>query len=561
MASWPRSTPWIRLLLLWGGGVFLFTIGLGGVLLRDWDESLVARVALELSHRSWPDLLLPTYLGQPYLNKPPGLHGMIAAAIRLWELAAPGGNGAVPPEGLVRLMPALCSSALIPLTGLVQVRLRPGQPTAALATAVISLTLLPVVRHGRLAMLDGTQLSAMTLLWLGLLIAEPRHRRFVGGLLAGLAGSALLLLKSPVAVPVLAGALLLRALDRDLQPRDWFPLLSGLVVGLLPGLGWHAWHGWERGPAALVMWGMQGMARVVSTVDHHSGGPIVPLVQVLIGGWPWLPLWPFAIALAWRRRRERWGRWVVGLTLLNSLLVFPLRTQLPWYSLLVWPPFALACGPVLAELSGPPDELPRRRTVIGIAGIWLLLGLALLLVVIVSLSPMGATLEPYRELVLPAALGLSTAGVLLLRRQDSRPATRRSGARAVIALVSGWFLSLLLLFSGPNWNWELNEKPPITPAVALARVERAEAGPGRLLPLSVDQRDTRPSLLWYAAADFPPFDGSYASVPPGSFLLLARRDPSDGREGIHCRPERSGEDGWQLWLCHRQSGRAEHSVE
>ena len=36
--------------------------------------------------------------------------------------------------------------------------------SSALATSVILLTLLPVARHGRLAMLDGTQLTAMALL-------------------------------------------------------------------------------------------------------------------------------------------------------------------------------------------------------------------------------------------------------------------------------------------------------------------------------------------------------------------------------------------------------------
>ena len=49
--------------------------------------------------------------------------------------------------------------------------------TAALATSAILLTLLPIARHGRLAMLDGTQLTVMAVLWIGLLrLHRARHR-------------------------------------------------------------------------------------------------------------------------------------------------------------------------------------------------------------------------------------------------------------------------------------------------------------------------------------------------------------------------------------------------
>jgi hypothetical protein len=149
---------------------------------------------------------------------------------------------------------------------------------------------------------------------------------------------------------VVLGALALRWLDRTLDRGRWLWLFGGLLLGLLPGIAWHLAHGIARGDEALVMWGPQGMARITTAVENNRGGPVVPLVQVLIGGWPWLPLWPSGIALAWRERFSQAGRWTLGLTVLSALLVFPLRTQLPWYSLLLWPPFALACGPVLGSL-------------------------------------------------------------------------------------------------------------------------------------------------------------------------------------------------------------------
>ena len=371
--------PWRGLLLIWLAALALNLLGLAQAPLRDWDESLVARVALELSHTPWPDWLLPTQWGEPYLNKPPGVHALIGGLIQLWRRCSGAGSGALPPEWLVRLAPALGSSLLSPLLGLVQWQLRPGQRRDALWTAVIALTLLPLARHGHLAMLDGLQLSALVTLWLGLLLAQPSRpgRLVAAGLLAGLAGSALLLLKAPVAPPVLLVALGLRWLDRDLNRRSWGWLLAGLALGLLPGLAWHGWHLAWRGDGALVMWGRQGLARLHSSVEHHSGGPLPPLIQVLTGGWPWLPLWPLAMARTWQQRRQPWGRWCMGLTAMASLMVLPLQTQLPWYSLLLWPPFTLCCGPLVPALIDSHGSGRWRRVLIAGVSAWLL-ALALL---------------------------------------------------------------------------------------------------------------------------------------------------------------------------------------
>ena len=45
--------------LLWLAGLALVLTGLAQAPLRDWDESIVARVALELSRHPWPERLLP----------------------------------------------------------------------------------------------------------------------------------------------------------------------------------------------------------------------------------------------------------------------------------------------------------------------------------------------------------------------------------------------------------------------------------------------------------------------------------------------------------------------
>jgi 4-amino-4-deoxy-L-arabinose transferase-like glycosyltransferase len=542
--------PWRGLLLIWLAALLLDLWGIQQGPLRDWDESLVARISLELSETSWPDLLLPTLWGEPYVNKPPGAHWLIAGLIHLWRGGAPA--EALPPEWLLRLAPALGSSLLSPLLGLVQWQLRPGRRADALWTAAIALTLLPLARHAHLVMLDGLQLTAVTSLWLGLLLARPGRRwALAGGLLAGLAGSALLLLKAPVAPPLLLAGLALRWADADLSRRSWRWILFGLVLGLLPGLAWHGWHLACRGEIALVMWGRQGLARVVSGVENHSGGPIPPLIQVLSGGWPWLLLWPAAIGQAWRQRRGRWGRWILGLTTLASLLVLPLQTQLPWYSLLLWPPFALGCGPLMAEmLSGAGLERLRH----GIGRIWLVM--AALLLTAILISPLIPGLGPMAGIALPGGLGLLAAGLVL----GFGKAERRQRQRAAWGLVLGWSLSLLCLFSTPLWNWELSEQASIRPLLPL--VSRSSRG-GDLarLPLLVEGvQGHRPSLQWYAQDSLDPKLKGELRSAQGLLLVseaasveqtrLARKLGSDRINSSTCSLERSGTAGWRRWLCH-----------
>ena len=146
-------------------------IGLGDVPLRD----LIGTVArgLELSQGQGEAVLLPTLWGEPYLNKAPGLHSLIGLVIRLGS-----DTQQRPSEGLVRLVPALLSSLVVPLGGLLQWRLRQCERSDCLATSLLLLTLLPIARHGRLAMLDGSQLSAMALLgWLWPAWGDRNDRR------------------------------------------------------------------------------------------------------------------------------------------------------------------------------------------------------------------------------------------------------------------------------------------------------------------------------------------------------------------------------------------------
>lgn len=524
------------LLLIGLLALVLALVGLGGQPLRDWDEGIVARVALEISQAPWPEKLLPTFWGEPYLNKPPAIHLVIAGVIGLWRAVVHAPPEALPPEWVVRFGPALVSACLPPLLALVQLRLRPAERGTALATAAIALTLMPLARHGRLAMLDGALLVAMVLQWWAVLGLDRRAGRTTAlALLAGLATSLLLLLKAPAALPLLLAALALRGLEPERPRLHWGPLVLGLVLGLLPGVGWHLLHAIARGPDALAMWTSQGFARVGTSVENHAGGPLPPLLEVLKGGWPWLPLWPFGVALAWRQRRQRPGHWGLGLTLLTALLVLPLRTQLPWYSLLLWPPFCLVCAPVLAWLVRPDSRTrpPAAGLAAAIPRFWAALGGMLLL--LYPLAKLGILPLPpaARPLLITLGGALLAGGALLLR-----PVQRWRTAGGVV-LAGGVWLTLALLLAGPLWLWELNEAWPVRPVAALARLQPAGSAAA---PVLLWHEAERPSLNWYAGRRLRGTAGpqDLPAEAKAGLLLLSRDQPLV--PGLNCAPLAGGRD-------------------
>lgn len=498
--SAPDAALWIALVALGIAAAVQALISLGDLPLRDFDEATVARVALELRQGLGEAPLLPTLWYEPYLNKAPGLHSLIALVI-----GATTQHNQLPSEWTIRLAPALLSCLVVPLGGWLQWTLRPGDRSSALATSVILLTLLPVARHGRLAMLDGTQLSAMALLWLALLQLDGSRNSALWGSVAGLMASAMLLLKAPLLVPAAAAAGL--ALVWGQEWRRWsnrMTALIGVLLGLVPGIGWHLWHAHIRGSQALWLWGGDGAGRVLLDAGEGSDlGWRVPVIEVLEGGWPWLPLLPFALVWAWRWRQSRWGRWSLACLLTLAGAILPLRTQLPWYSHPLWLPIALLCAPLLVWLvewpfsskSAPESPNPPCRwLLLRLPMFWCGLGLLLLLLWLSSFSSIGSSLGPYRGLAGLLGLGWCGGGWWL---RSGAPQRRRLG---VISLSCGNVAALALLFQSPLWLWELNETWPVQPVAALAR-----ANPGDEIKLK--GYDERPSLNWYAEQRIQRFKG------------------------------------------------------
>ena len=493
----PPQALWIAPLLLWLLTLWLWLPGLGNLPLRDWDEGRVATVARSTT------TLLPQKWDQPYLNKPPGLHLPMG-----WLIRHQGES-----ETVVRLLPALTSSLAVPLILLLRRSLGGADAERrARMAALVLMTLLPMARHGRLAMLDGSLVSCSLLLWWGWLGARTTPWR---ALIAGLAASGVLLLKPPA----LLGFAVIAALvgGRHCWPRraSWL----ALALGLIPGVSWHLWHWSVRGSDALLMWGGQGLARITSSVGDGLGW-WTPWVELLEGGWPWLLLLPAGLAWAWRQRWSAVGRWELGLLIGSVALVMPLRTQLPWYSHLLWPPLALLCGEGLHDLI----TLRRHRWV---SRSWQLLGVLLLLAAVVSrATAIGSWPGPS---LLLAGAGLLGGGWWISREE---PHQRQRG---LLLLLLGWGLALLNLWSSGLWLWELNES--WDPRPVATEIRRLPAGEVIWL-----EGPTRPSLGWYAGRQLQRYR---KSDPPSSRYWLVSPRQRGG-----CQLKAPAVPGnWQLWQC------------
>lgn len=513
-----------RPVLLWFFTLALWLPGLGTLPLRDWDEGRVATVArstmarLDLGHPSL-DWLLAWKWHETYLNKPPGLHWLIGS-LSGWLGES---------EWAVRLAPCLLSTLAVPLILLLRRQLGGTDANRkALLTALILMTLLPMARHGRLAMLDGTLVSSALLLWTGWLSSRqvPWH-----GLGAGLGASAVLLLKPPAVLGFLLITAAISVIDRH-QSRWRASALLWAAAGIAPGIGWHLWHLSQRGNDALVMWGGQGLSRVAGVVGDSTGAWVMPLTEVLEGGWPWLLLLPLGLRWAWRHRLESVGRWQLGLLLGSCALVLPLRSQLPWYSHLLWPAIALLCAEGLDQVlaTGKPRWVAR---------IWTLLGLGLGLAALTSFLA-GSPIDLPQLSLVWAGAGLLLGCVQLLQTSEQ---PRRRG---LITLLLGWSLALLTLWHSPFWLWELNESWDPRPIATAIRQLPTEAE-------VILKGPTRPSLGWYANRELLPKDADRNNEH-----WVVSRKPMEGCEAL---PTESGAfpqsnqnklnqgDTWQLWHC------------
>jgi 4-amino-4-deoxy-L-arabinose transferase-like glycosyltransferase len=468
-------------LVLWG-------ICLGNVPLRDWDEGTRALVAREIYRTgNW---LHPTVWGEPYLMKPPLMDWLIALSYKLWGVR----------EFTTRLPGAFCTACGVPLLYLGGRELFERRLPAVFA-ACVYLTLLPVVRHGRLAMLDGMAVSLFLLLLLCLLKARQEQRWAVGiGICLGLIGFT----KGILVVLLGAIALVFLLAERQLavlrSPYFWL----GILLGNMPVLAWYAaqWH-YYGGSFLQVHFQAQGVERISQSVEGHGGPPWYYLLELLKYAWPWLLFWPWGLYLAWQKRHSSWGALVLIGTVGYLGTISVMKTKLPWYIMPLYPFFALAVAISISHLWQKCNSYPRA--LVGLFGF-------------LSVAGLGgcvyfALADPQPVLIIMGIVVALSMGLAAWRFKQNNPTF-------IPILLVGMYLALGLLMMSQSWLWELNEAFPVKPVAALIR-ERTP--PGTVIYTSFGYG--RPSLDFYSDRRVIPADVKTLQQLQStkSYLLL---DPS-----------------------------------
>jgi 4-amino-4-deoxy-L-arabinose transferase-like glycosyltransferase len=433
------NKQWLLGLLF--ASLFLWLIFLGNLPLRDWDEGTIAQVAREIWRNPVDKMvwLYPTLGGEPYHNKPPLIHWLIAVAYSL------GGVN----EWTTRLPSAVLTALGVPLLYSVG-NLVFNQSLPALFTALVYMTMLPVVRHGRLAMLDGAVITFFLLL-LFCILKSRQQRIYALGI--GLSLGLITLTKGMIVLLLGGIAGLFILVNRQFYLLKNYYLWIGILLGNALPIAWYIAQWQHYGENFLqINFQSQTFARLVESVEGHSGPVWYYFIEIFKYGFPWLLFLPGGLYLAWRKRQTAWGSLIIIGTVIYFGTISFMSTKLPWYVMPIYPFLALAIGANLSQV-WQKDKfnvklLGRFFAFLAVAG----LGGC---VYFSFADPQPALI--IMSIVLAISMGIAA---WLVIKQDRN---------FIPVLFSGMYLVLLLLMSSQSWIWELNEAFPIKPVAALIR--------------------------------------------------------------------------------------------
>lgn len=448
--------------------IALYTFNLGNLPLRDWDEGIVAGVARNIwraapGEYTW---LYPTiHYGEPYWNKPPLVHGLIALSYHLFGIS----------EWSSRLIPALLCACSVPLLYKIGREVFATR-LAAVLSALVYLTLLPMARHGRVAMLDGV-IACWYCLGVWCLLRGRKSSRWLLGLGLSLG---LVCLTKGIMMGILLGAIAIFFIVWDspgllLSPYLW----SGFILGIVPAIAWYELQYLHYGSQFLGSnLGQQTFNRIWETVNDAPGPPWYYLLEIAKYSLPWLIFLPRGIGLAVRNHRLSWAKLTLTWGGVYLLAVSLMKTKLPWYIIPIYPALSLMVGASLTLAWQKNSYLFSWRV-----------GLSL----IIPLCWLGVGFYSWRYLSLGTDLDLAiilsvvaisfTAAVVLLWL---------SSRYFMPVLIAGFYLALLLLFNSNDWLWELNEAFPVKPVAESIRIHTPPKA-----AIFTSYPNFRPSLEFY----------------------------------------------------------------
>lgn len=467
---------WLFGLGLGTAAFLLFTLQLGELPLRDWDEGLVAQVAREIWQAPFGSLtwLYPTQWGEPYFNKPTLIHSLIAMMYTIGGVS----------EWTARFPGALLTAISVPLLyGIGREVFHPR--SSALFAALVYLTLLPVVRQGRLAMLDGAILCFLLLMVWCVLRARRDYRYSLG---VGI-GFGLICLTKGVMVGVLLAGIAICFIAWDTPRLLKLPYLwIGLLLGSVPVALWYVAQ-WQHYGSAFLGTNLvdQSLQRIWAGVEGNAGPPWYYLLEIAKYTAPWLLFLPLAGKLAWNNRNLSWAKLAIVWGGTYFIAISLMTTKLPWYVLPLYPALALLIGAQLTELWKRGHRigvlyqpLPYSLSwaawfaLFGVAG-W------------AGLVYFGWIETPHKPdlAIVLAAVGVTmTLAASLVLSQDRQ---------FIVILLWGTYLTFVLFVISEHWVWELAESYPVKPVAALIQ-QYAPSGK----PVYTSYPYNRPSLNFYS---------------------------------------------------------------
>ena len=514
-------------LWLWGfflAAIFLYTYNLGEVSLRDWDEGIVATIAREI-WRATPDSytwLYPKNLdGTPYWNKPPLIHGLIALSYGCFGVS----------EWSTRLPTATISALAVPLLYCIGREVFERRLEAIYATMVY-LTLIPVVRHGRLAMLDGAITCFFSLVifcLLKVLKAEGKihkvevvnRKKEVRLYLFGVGlGLGLICLTKGVALGVLLGAiafvfyyLIQKPLSSKTRSDNklTFSFVILILLGLIPAIAWYILQIIHYGKDFIeINLGIQTFNRVLTTVENNSSPPWYYFLEIAKYTMPWLIFLPGGIKLAFSKRQQTWAKLALLWFGIYLIAISVMATKLPWYIIPIYPAFALLVGANLAQIH-------NKLHISLIAKI--------LLIIVAIICWVGSIYYRWFEPIKDRDLFL-ILGTLALFLTIANILIKLSNRYFITTIIIGLYIALLLLFNSPHWNWELGESYAVKPVAQMIRRVNPEK---QIIYTSYPYY--RPSLDFYSDRIIIPLSNQrlqeYLTTENKSIYLLLSKDNSN----------------------------------
>ena len=429
--AWRSLWSWVSLLIT---ALILLGSNLDTLPLLD-SELIVAQVAQEMAEGRFlsGDWLFPTLNHQPYHQYP--VLGLLCLTFGNYQVELTPGN--------LRMIGAIFTAVSVPLLYTLAreifVLWRP-----AFLSALVYLMSFPVVRWGRLALLDG-----MVLFWtiLTVLCVLRSRRDFRWSLGVGLSFSGLFLTQGLVGIFLTVILIIFLAWD---TPR----LLSsiyfwvGLFLGLLPALTWY-WMQW-------LVYGQPflrdiffdafdiGWSGVVTSVTYYP-------LAIIKYSWPWLIFAIYGGRLAWESVNWGWAKLILVWGGIYGLIICLLPLNTMGYLLPFYPALALSSGVILSEVNDWTDEIAYPRSwsysLLIFSGITFLIALYLLLNVSGNFSQVSNIFLLNLILVAMAWTGLVTS-ILMMRRNP----------QFIFVLFWGTYVSLILMISSSYWgsnqiNW------------------------------------------------------------------------------------------------------------